>query len=93
MTRATFCACVYTSTIAIDSNYRTNFLVAELEGSKQLKPQVLTERLPDPASISFIFTNRLSCSILPSRALACLLSQPKKIRETGVSWLVRSDIC
>ena len=76
MKRATFCASVYTSKIVIGSNYRTNFLVTELEGSKQLKPQVLTGRLPDPASISFIFTNRLHYSILPSRSFVSLcLSQ------------------
>jgi hypothetical protein len=71
MTGATFCASVYTRKIVIGSNYRINFFVAELEGSKQSKPQVLTGSLPDPASISFMFTNRLPYSILPSRSFAC----------------------
>ena len=40
---------------------------------------MLTGRLPDPASISFIFTNRLPYSILPSRSFASLyLSQKGK---------------
>jgi hypothetical protein len=76
MTRATFCASVYNSKIVIGSNYRNNFLVTGLEGSKQSKPQVLTGRLPHPGSISFIFTNRLPYSILPSWSFARLyLSQ------------------
>lgn len=79
MKRTTFCASVYTSQIVIGSNYRSNVLVTELEGSKQLKPQMLTGRLPDPASISFIFTNHLPYSILHSRSFASLyLSQKGK---------------
>ena len=76
MTRATFCASVYTTKLGIGSNYRINVLVAELEGSKQSKPQMLTGRLLDPASISFTFTNSLPYSILRSWSFACLyLSQ------------------
>jgi hypothetical protein len=88
MKRATFCASVYTGKIVISSICIINFLVAELKGSKQLKPQVLIGRLPDPAPVSFIVTNRLPYSI----PRVCI-SAKRRRGETEVIWSVRSAIC
>jgi hypothetical protein len=87
MTQATLCVSVYTGKTLIGSIYVTNFLVAELEGSKHLKLQVLIGRLHNPAAVSFIVTNCLPYiySILPSRSFACLhLSQKEQRGDKSV---------
>jgi hypothetical protein len=80
MLQGTLCVSVYAGKRVISNICITNFLVAEPEESKHLKPQVLIGRLHKPAAISFIVTNHLPYNILPSRSFACLQLSHKEER-------------